>query len=483
MRDSITKLVSISFLGGLIGRALRYGFNIVIARGLGLEALGVFAFGMVVMKGGGVFARLGLDNAARKFIPIHRTNDDPKKVSGTVLLCLVAPLLAGTVVASTLYLGYDFVEALVGTTFHPTTRLFILGIPLIAVMMVGVNATYGLKQTKYSVYIRDFGQSIVALVLMATAAFVFSDLDLLIIGYLMSIGFGILLAIVFLLREGALRFDIRPNFEYKKIFAFSLPVTLEASTQYFASWTDILLLGVFVTSEQVGWYQAAFQTSVLVVIVLQAANSIFPSIAADLYESKQKDQLQRVYTAVTRWVTYLTVLGLVFILMYSSELLSIFATSIQSAQTALAILAMGQAVNAIVGPAGYLLMMTGYERLQFVNSLIAVVANVIFNIILIQAYGIVGAAIATAFSIALVNILRFIEIHFLLGMQPYSWSYWKGAVAIGGASTVLLFGQFLPFGGLVRMLVAGSSGLIVFATLLWQLGFDDIDTALIEAVN
>lgn len=67
MRDSITKLVSISFFGGLIGRGLRYGFNVVIARGLGFEALGVFAFGMVVMKGGGVFVRLGLDSAAKKF--------------------------------------------------------------------------------------------------------------------------------------------------------------------------------------------------------------------------------------------------------------------------------------------------------------------------------------------------------------------------------------------------------------------------------
>ena len=483
MRDSITKLVSISFFGGLIGRGLRYGFNVVIARGLGFEALGVFAFGMVVMKGGGVFARLGLDSAAKKFIPIYRTDDDPAKVSGTVLICLVAPLLAGTAVASALYLGYDVIEALVGTTFHPTTRLFILSIPLIAVMMVGVNATYGLKQTKYSVYIRDFGQSIVALVLMATTAFVFSDLDLLIIGYLASIVFGIFLAVVFLLREGALRFDIRPDFEYKKIFVFSLPLTLAASIQYLVSWTDILVLGVFVPSDAVGLYQAAYQTSVLLVIVLQSANSIFPSLAADLHESGQNEQLARVYSAVTRWVTYLTVLGLAFVLVYASELLSIFGPTVPQAQTALMILALGQTINAAVGPTGFLLIMTGYERLQLVNNVVAAILNLGLNLVLIQLYGIIGAAVATAISLSILNTLRLVEVWYLLNLQPYSWKYRKGAMAIAVTFPVLLLNQLLPLPSLLQVFVGGLAALIVFTVITWQLGFDDVDKALVEKIR
>jgi O-antigen/teichoic acid export membrane protein len=435
------------------------------------------------MKGGGVFARLGLDNAAQKFIPIHRTNDSPAKVSGTVLLCLVAPLLAGTVVASTLYLGYDFVEALVGTTFHPTTRLFILGIPLIAVMMVGVNATYGLKQTKYSVYIRDFGQSFVALVLMATAAFVFSDLDLLIIGYLASIGFGILLAVTFLIQEGALRLDLRPDIEYRRILVFSLPLTLAASIQYIVSWTDVLVLGVFVPSDAVGLYQAAFQTSVLLMLFLQSANSIFPSIAADLYESDQSEQLNLVYTGVTKWVTYLTVLGMAFVLIYNDEILSIFGTTAASAQTALAILATGQTINTAVGPTGFLLIMTDHERLQLVNSVIAAVLNLILNVVLIQMYGIIGAAAATAVSLALLNLLRLVEVWYLLGFLPYSRQYWKGVGAIAGAVAVLLLGTLLPAGGLVQAIIIGFSAFCVFVTLIWVVGFDESDRVLIEAIN
>lgn len=483
MRDSITKLASISFLGGLIGRALRYGFNIVIARGLGVEALGVFAFGMVIMKGGGVLARVGLDNAAKKYIPIYRERDDPARVSGTVILCLGTPFIVGTVLAAALYFGQDVIQRFTGAAFHASMPLFILGIPLVAVMMVGVNATYGLKETKYSVYIRDFGQSVAALVLMAVAAFVVSDLTLLVAGYLLSIVVGILLAIFFLRYESTLRFDIRPVFEYHKIFAFSIPLTLVASIQYLVSWTDILVLGVFVPSESVGWYQAAFQTSVLLIVVLQSMNGVFPSIAAGLHESGDYEQLNRVYTVVTKWVTYLTVLGLIFVLVYSKQILSIFGTTVPSAQKSLVILAVGQTVAAVVGPTGYLLMMTGYERLQILNTTITAVLNLVLNLVLIQAYGIVGAAVATAASFTVLNLLRLVEVWVLLGIQPYSRQYWRGAIAIFGGTSILLSTKLVPVYGLPQLVVGGSLALATFAAIIWLLGFTEEDEILVKAVD
>jgi O-antigen/teichoic acid export membrane protein len=483
MRNSITKLVSIAFLGGLIGRGLRYGFNIVIARGLGLDALGLFAFGMVVMKGGGVFARVGLDTAAQKYIPIYHSEGDSARVSGTVIICLVVPLVVGAVFATILYTSRGVISELTDTTLSSATELFIVGIPLYAAMMVGVNATYGLKRTRYSVYIRDLGQSAVALVLMAIGAFVLSDLDVLITGYLVSLVVGVGLAVTFLIREGALRFDVPPIFEYQKIFAFSLPLTFAASIQYFVSWTDILVLGIFVSPEPIGWYQATYQTSVLLVVVLQSANSIFPAIAADLHESGQHDQLNCVYTAITRWVTYLTVLALMFVLVYTGDILSIFGTAVRSAQIALIILAVGQTLNAIVGPTGYLLVMTDYERLQLVNNVVAALLNLVLNLVFIQAYGIIGAAAATGLSLASLNILRLVEVRYLLGMQPYSRGYWKGAVAIGGTLPVLLLGQKVPLVGILRVAIVGSIAFGVFASLIWLLGFDDVDKSLIEVVD
>lgn len=483
MRNSITTLVSIAFLGGLIGRGFRYLFNIVIARGLGLDALGVFAFGMVVMKGCGVFARIGLDSAVQKYIPIYRSEDDAARVNGTVILGFVVPLLVGGIISLILYVGRDIITQFTGTELGSSVQLFLTGIPLVAAMMVGVSATYGLKETKYAVYSRDFGQSTVALVLMAIGAFIISDLSAVIGGYLISLLVGMCLAALFLVREDALQFDVRPVFEYRTIFAFSLPLTLAASIQYLVSWTDILVLGVFVPSASIGLYQAAYQTSILLVIVLQSANSIFPAMAADLYNAEQRERLDRVYTAVTRWVTYLTVLGLVFVILYADDILSIFGTAARSAQIALIVLAIGQTLNATTGPTGYLLIMSGHERLQLINNIVAALFNLVLNIMLIQLYGIIGAAIATGTSLALLNLLRLSQVWILLRMQPYSRQYWKGAVAIGCAFPVLVLGRGLPIASPIRIVLVGAGAFAVFILLIWLLGFDNIDRTLIEAIE
>ncbi len=483
MRNSITKLVSIAFLGGLIGRGFRYGFNIVIARGLGLEALGLFAFGMVVMKGGGVFARIGLDNAAQKYIPIYRSEGDPARVSGTVILGLAVPLLFGGVLAGGLYLGRDLIARVTGSALGSTVQLFIVGIPLVAAMMVGVNATRGLKETKYSVYIRDFGQSVVAVVLMAVGAFVLSDLDAVIVGYLVSMLVGTCLAVYFLTREGALRFDVRPVFEYRTIFVFSLPVMFATSIQYLVSWTDILLLGVFVPPVAVGQYQAAYQTSILLVVVLQSADSIFPVLAADLYHNGQRQRLNQIYTVMTKWVTYFTLLGLIFIIIYSGEILSIFGMTARSAQQTLVLLGIGQTIVATVGPTGFLLIMSGHERLQTVNAIAAAILNIVLNVILIQEYGIIGAAIATGLSLALYNILQLAEVWYFLGVQPYSRQYWKGVVAIACTLPVMVLGRDLTLLGPFQVIMVGATALAVFVIVIWMLGFDEADRVLMEAVD
>ncbi|PSP90320.1 polysaccharide biosynthesis protein [Halobacteriales archaeon QS_4_69_34] len=483
MRNSITKLTSITFFGVLIGRGLRYGFNVVIARGLGLDALGLFAFGTVVMKGSAVIARMGLDSAAQKFIPIYQSESDPAKVTGVTVISLTFPLLFGGALAVALYLGRDLITRLTGAVIGSTVQLFLVGIPLFGAMMVGMNATRGFKETKYSVYIRDIGQSSVGIALIAIGAFVLSDFDAVIVGYLISLLVGVCLAVVFLSREGALQFDVRPTFEYRKILAFSLPVSLAASVQYLVSWTDILVLGVFVPPASIGSYQAAYQTSVLLIIVLQSVSSIFPAMAADLYNTGRHERLNIVYTVVTKWVTYLSVLGFALVAIYPDDILTLFGTSARSARIALVVLGLGQTLSAVVGPAGFLLIMSEHERLQMINSVAVALLNLVFNVVLVDLYGIVGAAAATGLSLGLINILRLAEVRYLLGVQPYSWGYWKGGVAVGSTLPLMVLGRSLPLFGPLRIVVVGTGALVVFAALIRLLGFDEVDRVLIEAID
>ena len=68
-------------------------------------------------------------------------------------------------------------------------------------------------------------------------------------------------------------------------------------------------------------------------------------------------------------------------------------------------LSAGQFVNVATGSVGYLLMMCGHEKLMRNNIAFAAFFNVVMNLILIPTLGINGAAISTATSLALMNLV------------------------------------------------------------------------------
>ncbi|ODR80576.1 polysaccharide biosynthesis protein [Haladaptatus sp. W1] len=481
MRKSLTGLASVAFIGGMFGRGLRYSLNIVIANGLGTGALGYFAFGMVVMKAGGVIARLGLDNAAQKFVPKHITDENTSALSGIALFCLAVPFLAGVVITGFIFaLDFQF-DRIFGVSLSPTST-FTLGIPFFATMMVGIAVTKGLKETKYQVYIRDIGQSVVAIALVAIGAYVIQDLTAVIYGYVLSFVVGTALVLYFLVDENVISFSERPKVNPKTVLAFSLPLTLAAVIQYLLTWTDILMLGVFMPPSDVGKYQAAYQTSVLLLVVLQAVNSIFPSMVSDLYERNQWEQLQTLFEAITKWITYITILGCLFVSIYAKEILGLFGAATPDAQLALIILCLGQTAAASTGPSGYLLIMTNHERLQLVNTTVVGFLNFVLNYFLINQFGIVGAAMATAISFGVLNLLRIAEIYHFLGVQPYSRRYWKGVVALACSTPILILGSRLPVLEVGRIFTGGIIALPVFVAVIWLLGIEDGDRSIFEKI-
>ena len=69
-----------------------------------------------------------------------------------------------------------------------------------------------------------------------------------------------------------------------------------------------------------------------------------------------------------------------------------------AARDALAMLLAGQMLNAAVGCAGYVMIMTGHQRNSLIILAMAAVVNVVLNIVLIPEMKILGAAIATCVS-------------------------------------------------------------------------------------
>ena len=277
-KDSLGKLALITFIGGAIGRLLQYILHVIIARGLGPGALGIFSFGSVLLKIGMTVGRAGLDQAVQKYVPIY-SNEDTTKMKRIISFSILSSFVIGAAVAlmifTILYLGN-----LSQLSDDVGVYLFLLAIPFMSAMMVGIAASKAFFETKYAVYTKDFIQSGLSVLFVAFGTYIVGTSVSVMLGYVLSVVFG-MFAIVYYLNnlDGVIIRGIS-KINHRSIFRFSVPLMLVAVSSYLVNWTDVLMLGILSPAAAIGKYQAAFQTTALLGFVLFSVNSIFPPVAS-----------------------------------------------------------------------------------------------------------------------------------------------------------------------------------------------------------
>lgn len=483
MNHSISKLSSITFVGKVAGRGFEYALIVLIARQLGAGALGTFTVAVVVLQITGFLSMLGLNTAVQRYIPIFRSEDDDGRLAGLTLLGFVSPLVVGTLFALGVYFGLRYFAFFDTPARNPVLYVLLIGVPLFAMFRVGEAATRGFKVTKYAVYIRDLGQSGSAVLLAGVAIVLFGSIYAVAVGYLLSLVVGVVLSVVVLYRLGSFDGIRRPRLDVSETYRYSLPVALAALSGELLWYTDYLMLGVFVTDAEVGQYRAAFSTAVLISFAMVSVSSIFPTVASELHHNEDIEELDDLYTVVTKWVNFLTVFAMLFLIVFSSEVLSIFGTEFRHVGIVLIVAILGQAVNNAVGPAGYLLLMSDNERMEMGNNVVVAILNVGLNFVLIREFGILGAAAATSFSIAFQNVLRLLEVRMLLGIWPYSREYGRAVVPLGIALALMLMGSRLDLPAVWKLLISGTVAGVAFISTAFVLAYTEKDSLLVASLR
>ncbi|WP_423746931.1 flippase (plasmid) [Haladaptatus sp. SPP-AMP-3] len=482
MNKSITSLASIAFIGKLLRRCGEFGLLVLIARELGAAALGVYSLALVFLEIGGRMSQLGMNVTVLKFIPEYLQEDDQDHLFGLSVLAVVTPLVIGTFVAGTLYILYPWIITKLDTSNGDVLRIFFLGVPLFALIYILEAVTRGFKETKYSAYIRDIGYAGSAFVIGGSAILLRQSLYSFALGYLFALVLSVFLGIYYLYRLLPTARSITPKFEMKKVYQYSFTVMFAGIAQYVMIWTDVLVIGWFKSDAVVGHYEAAFQTSVLLSFALISVNAIFPSIVSDLYQRREFDVLEQTYQSIVKWVSSLTLLAALFMGIYAQEILSIFGTSFETATEILIVLIFGRVVLSAAGPCGYLLSMAGQERLETTNVILVSILNLCLNVIGVTNYGILGAAVATTISVSVLNLLRVIELYFLLDINPFSKNSLYGfPVVIAGAATMLIIrGTFVN--PLLDLVFNGSVSAIVCLIICWKISFTKHDEIIISSI-
>lgn len=483
MIQSIRNLALTTFVGKIVGRISSYGMVLLLAWRFGPVAVGIFSFGKVTLQIGKTLSTAGLVNIAQKYVSIYQSNNDQPKLNGLVLACIGVVTVLGVTFSAILLLNNDIVSVLSGESNNNLTEIFVIGIPFFAIATISAAITRGFKRAKYSVYILDIGFFTASFLITGAIVILNPSFELVVFGYVGATVLSALLGIYALTRFDLISLDSGFDFELRSIIPEGARMYGIGISQQSVVWADIVFLAYLTSAGTVGRYEVAYQTAALLGFALVAVNSVFPAIAAGLYHDDDIEQLSAYYKAITKWITYLTVIAASGLILFGRSYIGLLSEEFVSIVPALAVLAAGRVVAVGTGPAGMLLMMADKERTELLNSAVVAIANLILNFLLVRQYGMLGAAIASGLSLSVVNIIRALQVRHYLSIAPYDKEVfdhiWGVGAAIGGIAAVRLIGG----SSLGVAVIAAIVGISIFIlSIMWN-GISERDMSLVNAVE
>lgn len=416
---------AVAFFLKLMAALLAFMFNVIVARILGAEGSGIFFWAFMVMMIFTVFARLGLDNTILRLIASNASANNWGIVKGVYKKC-VTVVLASSCAASLImwFSSYWLTHTLFNKPdAYETVKLMALAVLPFALLTIHAEALKGLKCILYSQIVQGVCVPLISIVLLCLFWWVWSVNSTIWVVWVYSIASFITLIVGLLFwRKATLKYkecDPSPfdGFQLKKscipLFWVALVALINDSMSTF-------VLGLYSPSSDIGVFNAALRTAMLISFVLMAVNSIAAPKFSTLYSQNKMKELASISRNSALLMAAFSAPILVIYLTFPSWIMSLFGSEFKEGASALMIMAIGQYVNVITGSVGYLLMMTGNEESMRNTALFSTIVGIIANFLLVPLMGLQGAAIATAVSVMTMNITLVFQVRKKLGFWPLS---------------------------------------------------------------
>ena len=404
VKSSKTMLVKIA---GMIVLLL---VSIFLGRTLGSEGLGIvnFAnkFGMILL----VFTMFGFQNVIIKFIAIGKEKLDNQGIASVLKTSLIFNGLLSILIASIGAIVLPFILEMWSDNqdlYIPLLIVFVMIIPQT------LSRVYGSALNGYGkIWQANLANQTLSILLVGVGLLIYGSLDIQFTPISVLVLYGIsrifMVLIVLMLWKQTFKNKIPGGFNLKPMFKMAKPMLLVTGTGVIASNADIVMLGILGSFKDVGIYSVAAQLALLTSLFLQVSNAAISPKLASLFNDTKIKEMQLMVQRVTKGLALVALLFLLFFLLFGRWLLHFWGTEFQEAYWILVILAIGQFVNIATGCSGMLLTMCGFEKISGYIALVTVICNIILNVVLISSFGALGAALATATSVILSNVVKVI---------------------------------------------------------------------------
>ena len=181
---------------------------------------------------------------------------------------------------------------------------------------------------------------------------------------------------------------------------------------------DIFVIGYYLTPTDIGVYTVAVTLAMIPNFFFPILESAASPKIAYFHAEKKIRQLSNIVQKTSILLFVIGVLVFLFYIFFGAYLLSIWGNEFIVAKNILIIISIGQLFNMLSGPSAMVLVMSGLENLRKNLAFITFMLNILFSIIFIKHYGLLGAAVSSALISLIVNISLIIMVRIKLKFWP-----------------------------------------------------------------
>lgn len=387
-------------------------FNLVATQYLPVEEFGLFSLTLVLVITLVTITKLGLDNTLVKIVAVNKAKQNHKATTQTYSFVLLLSFISLLIISTGLWASQNIISNILGQKDLPPLFFLILATALPNIFLIINSAMLkGLQHANLSVGFNG----LITLTLSSILTFIITPQTALELLQLVCFATYTSCILSFLLCFGVLKigwsFNLTP---LKQVTNSCFPLWISSLVALVIQQLSILVLSRYASLADIAIYSIAAKIAILMTFVLFAFNTILAPKFAALYATNQLFSLKTLAKQANKMLLLIAISISLFLYILSDELMALFGDEYIAGTLWLQILIFGQLVNVGTGAVVNLLIMTGHEKLHRNLTLFVALVTVILVSILIPKYGAIGAAIATAVSMSLQNLLSYYFAHKLI---------------------------------------------------------------------
>jgi O-antigen/teichoic acid export membrane protein len=402
------------------GFGLAYCSQLLIARMVGAQTYGEYAYVFAWIIVLAYFSALGFDVSLLRFVPTYQVEGAWSLFRGVIQYAE-----RRAVIVSLLVVLVGTCVVLVGNLSWQLRNTFLVGfmlVPVLSLLWIRCSCVRALGGVASAVAPDRMVREGVLVSIIAVASVGFGlnlSATAVMAATLIGAGVGLGFASFALHTLRPERIDsYTPTYDATTWRRAALPLVIIGAAEALMNRTGVILLGWVGDTKAAGIYSLVFNMALVTALPRMAINTLFAPTISGLYARNDKVMLQALVATVGVWTLGAAGCIALALCVLAETLLAWFGPGYEAGVPALRILLIGQVIVASGGSQLYVMTMTGHERSAATLLVSSTLANAVGSIMLIKWFGLTGAAVGTAVALVAWNVAMAVFLSRRLSVLP-----------------------------------------------------------------